>query len=210
MSRTPDRYPLAWPKHRPRTKAADRRRGTSSAGNKRITLAAAFDRLEDEIERLGGKNPILSTNIEPRISGAPKANVAAPADPGVCVYFGLKGQPMTMACDTFTEVAQNIAALANHINATRRIASYGVATAEEVLQNFAALPPPRAEGIVPAGASAPVPWWTFFGVMRTAADEESIDALYRAKARAASGDEAKLTTLNLMRDAARADIRGRS
>jgi hypothetical protein len=47
-----------------------------------------------------------------------------------------------MACDRYDEVSQNVAAIAAHIEATRRIERYGVATAAETLQAFEALPAP--------------------------------------------------------------------
>jgi hypothetical protein len=102
----PQRFPLAWPHHRPRTKAADRRRGEFVANHKAITLSAAADKLEDQIERLGGHSALLSSNVETRMDGRPRADRAPPADPGVCVYFVLKGKPLAMACDTFTKVEQ--------------------------------------------------------------------------------------------------------
>jgi hypothetical protein len=154
----PTRYPLAWPNGRPRTR--QRRRGTFSVSTggkaRQVTITAAADRLEAEIEKLGGVYPLLSSNLETRIDGRPRADRATPADPGVCVYFQLKGAPYVLACDTFDEVAQNIAALAAHIEATRRIERYGVASAAETLQAFAALPPP---GPPPAR-----PWWEVLGL----------------------------------------------
>lgn len=138
----PQRYPLSWPAHRPRKTPAQRRSGSFKADNKPITMAVAFGRLEDQLRLLGAMYPVLSTNVELRIDGGPRSGQPKPADPGACVYFSLKGEPFALACDTFTMVEQNVAALAAHIDNTRGIERYGVASAAETLQAFSALPPP--------------------------------------------------------------------
>jgi hypothetical protein len=107
-----------------------------------------------------------------------------------------------MACDTYTEVAQNIAAIANHIEATRRIERYGVATAAETLRAFQALPPPVQE-------APKTPWWVVFGVDSMTTDVDVIQAIYRVKARQA-GSEAALLALNLARDEALGAINARA
>lgn len=140
----PTRFPLAWPTHKPRTPWSLRKTGQFRADDKPITRVAAMSRLLSEIERLGASYPLISSNLELRKSdGQPRLDRPEPSDPGVCVYFTLKGKPYAMACDTFDRLQQNIAAIAGHIEATRRIERYGVATAAEALQNFVALPQPK-------------------------------------------------------------------
>lgn len=209
MSAEPTRYPLAWPAHRPRRKASARVRGQfgelvddSSRKSKPVSLATACARLEDQVGRLGGIYPLLSSNVELRMDGRPRADRGMPTDPGVCLYFHLKGAPYAMACDTYTEVAQNIAAIASHLEAMRRIERYGVATATETLQAFQALPPPPRE--VPR-----TPWWEVFGVSPETLDPEVIQAIYRVKARQA-GTEPALLELNLAREEALAAINARA
>ena len=193
MIESHQRYPLAWPEHRPRRRAADRVRGDFKAADKRITIAAAVDRLELEIERLGGTNALLSTNIETRMDGRPRAG-SVPADPGVCLYFTLKGRPVAMPCDTFGEVAQNIAALAAHIDSLRRQERYGVATTEDSLQAFMALPAPSATAL--GGRTI----WDILGLDAPATTVEEVQAAYRAKAKQTPA--AQLTALNVARDLA--------
>ena len=133
-------YPLAWPAHRPRRKASERVRGdfsetvAGSAKSRPVSVSTAYDRLERQVELLGGVYFLLSTNLELRKDGVPRRDRGSPADPGACVYFQLKGSPYALACDTYTDVGQNIAALANHIDALRRQERYGVATAAESLR----------------------------------------------------------------------------
>lgn len=215
MTDAPARYPLAWPKGRPRRKVADRVRGDFSmkSGDKtvRVSVEAACGRLEEQVERLGGIYPVLSTNLELRMDGRPRVDRGQPADPGVCLYFAIKTTPYAMACDTYDSVAQNVAALAAHIEATRRIERYGVATAAETLQAFSALPPPPpGKGVIELPQATPSrPWWEIFGVMREQADEETVAALYRAKARKLGAADPALLDLNLARDAAVAEIKAR-
>ncbi|NBW06950.1 MAG: J domain-containing protein [Caulobacteraceae bacterium] len=204
MSNAPSNYPLVWPAHRPRTKASARVKGGFVADKRSVTLAAASDKLEDQIERLGGRLPVLSSNIELRMDGRPRADRAPPADPGVCVYFELKGRPMAMACDAYTTVQQNIAAIANHIDAVRRQARYGVASAEESLQAFAALPSPSV--IALGGRTA----WQILGIERTNS-RRAVNAAWRDRAEIAhpdkpGGSDAAMAELNAARDAALKEI----
>lgn len=209
MSDTPTRFPLAWPAHRPRTPAAARKSGkftykSDNSWMKEITVPRAMDRLEDEVRRLGGVNTLLSTNVDTRLDGRPRGGAAEPGDPGVCLYFTLKGKPMALACDAYTKVAQNIAALAAHLEATRAIERHGVATAAETLQAFQALPAP--DFALPARkpwrqvlglADSWPPHGTHLDVVR-----DTISRHYRAEAIKAAGNEAALADLNVARDAA--------
>ena len=176
---TPTSHPLAWPSFRPRTRREDQRRGTFSHAKKRIGIAAASERLELEVGRLGGEHLIISTNIRPTLGGRPAANAGQPDDVGVAIYFRLDGKPITLACDTFTEVSQNLAGLAGHIEAARRQESYGVQTAKEVLQAFAALPAPSE--------THTAPWHEVLGVSPSATADE-IKKAFRAKAKTAHPD----------------------
>lgn len=211
----PTRYPLAWPAHRPRRPARQRIAGQFSEAaeggkTQRVSLPSALDRIEDQVRRLGGIYPILSTNIEPRLDGRPRAGTAAPADPGVCIYFRLKDAPYAMACDTFTEVSQNIAAIAAHIEATRRIERYGVATAAETLQAFSALPPPPA-AVIALGNGPPwretMGFPTDFPPPGLGPDEirDLLTTRYRSKAK--GRNEPELKDLNRARDAAQAELK---
>lgn len=210
MTEAPNRFPLAWPAHRQRRKASERRRGDFSetkgdgtSKTKPISLGTASERLEDQIERLGGVYAVLSTNVELRMDGRPRADRSPPADPGAAVYFQLKGKPYTLACDTYTEVAQNIAALANHIDALRRQERYGVASAAESLQAFQALPAP--DHALPERK----PWRhvlgfedTFPSGMGPAEARERIQRRWKSKSIEAAGNEAEQSDLNIARDAA--------
>lgn len=208
--KTPDRYPLAWPPHRSRTVASQRRRGQFKTDRKLLSPAEAMVRVEDELEKIGGRWPVLSSNLELRLDGRPRGDRGQPLDPGVCLYFDLKGEPFALACDTYTEAAQNIAALAAHLDATRAITRYGVASAAETLQAFSALPPPST---APAQRS----WRDVLGFDRLFPGELSaveakalIGLRHKTRLQAAhpdkGGTDAEAAELNAAKDAAFAEL----
>src|SRR5215471_20384197 len=142
------RYPLQWPFGWKRTSAGDRVRSgfretgmvstrfwndqtlrsdiKQQKGTKAVTLRTACDRLQDQFERLGADDVVLSTNVELTMSGEPRGGRANPDDPGAAAYFTLDGEERVLACDKWLTVQENICALANHIDAIRRIERYGV------------------------------------------------------------------------------------
>lgn len=207
MTGAPQRSPLSWPAHRPRTPAYRRQNGKFKQGGGAITVAGAMDRVEAEIQRLGGINALLSSNLDLRLDGRPRSGGSRPADPGVCLYFTLKAEPFALACDTYTEVAQNIAALAAHLGATRAITRHGVASAAETLQAFSALPAP----------SVTRSCWQILGLtrdavmalpanVRAAAVNEAWRNLSRETHPDAGGDEAAQAELNAARAEALKEI----
>jgi hypothetical protein len=58
------------------------------------------------------------------------------------VYFKLHGKDRVLACDKWDRVADNIAAIAAHIDAIRRQDRYGVGTIDQAFAGYSALPPP--------------------------------------------------------------------
>ncbi len=195
-------YPLQWPMGRPRTVSRQfghfskrsQKPGQSWTTHENLTIAQAMDRLRDELIRLGASRDwILSSNLTLNRDGSPKSGQRKPADPGVALYFKLDGKPICMPCDTYTEVEQNIAALAKHIEATRAIERYGVASLVEMFTGFTALPSPGA-------AKA---WWEVLGVSQHASADE-INAAWRQKAKEAhsdlGGSDAAMSEINVARD----------
>jgi hypothetical protein len=211
VSATPTAYPLAWPAGKPRTQVRRESafRGdnghyeTSGDGNRRwvsaktLTIEVARTRLQRELELLGARLPVLSTNIELRVDGAPRSGRNAPTDPGVAVYFQLKGVPVTLAADAYHSVAENIAAIAAHVAAMRTAERHGVGTLEQMFRGFTALP----------GAIAGVDWRK---VLEEPANLFAAEAIYRAKISRAhpdqpgTGDEEAAKLLNAAIAAARA------
>lgn len=178
--------PLSWPLWKPRTDPSDRKQGlfrkTGDRGWKRpLSVADARDRVLAELDRYTqtGKNwrvppdsVILSTNLRTRQDGLPYSNAKEPDDPGVAVYFELDGEAYVLACDTFDRVADNLAAIAGHIEADRRQERYGVGTARDRYAGFKALPA--------AGEGSGQGWWEVLGVTMGASDRD-VKRAYRQR-----------------------------
>ena len=109
-------------------------------------MADARERLSEQLDRLGARYVVLSTNLELRLDGQPRGNQAEPQDPGVALYFRLGDRPIVLACDRWISVAGNMAAIAAHIDALRGQERWGVGGVEQAFAGFSALPPPIAPG----------------------------------------------------------------
>lgn len=204
-------YPLQWPANRPRK--INRKRATFGkkvsngrwTETKDLTVADALSRLQDELDRVGARHPVVSTNLETRLDGLPRSGQSEPCDPGVALYFQLDGQPHCMPCDTYDRVADNIAAIAKHIEATRAIDRFGVASVREMFTGFQALPAP--------GAAESQLWWKVLRIERDAS-EEAIQTAYRKRAAEVhpdkpGGSAAAMAELNAARDEAIRIVRAR-
>jgi hypothetical protein len=111
-------------------------------------------------------------------------------DPGVAVYFTLKGKAMAMARDRYRTVWENIKSLILAIDAMRSIERHGGSTMmERAFSGFAALTPPDWKK----------PWREVFGVKPEWSGD--IASLYREKARQrhpdAGGSDMLMAELNV-------------
>jgi len=146
--------PLEWPQGRKR--ATWRQDAKFRDKDGRVSFQVAVKRLEDEIDRLSAKNVRLTMSVERSLSGKPIGSTS-PGDPGVALYFDMKGKPFVLACDKWGRLADNIAALAAHIEALRGQERWGVSEGvEQAFAGHAALPRPKTcwEVLgIPEGAS---------------------------------------------------------
>lgn len=204
-------YPLQWPAGRSRKTSRKRATFGKKVHNGRwqetkdLTVADALGRLQDELDRISARQPIVSTNLETRLDGLPRSGQAEPRDPGVALYFQLDGQPHCMPCDTYDRVADNIAAIAKHIEATRAIDRFGVASVREMFTGFQALPAP--------GAADSQLWWKVLRVEPDATEVE-VQVAYRRRASdlhpdKPGGSAAAMAELNAARDEALRIVRAR-
>ena len=148
----------------------------------------------DQIRILGGRNAVISSNIQLRQDGLPYANRRVPDDAGVAVYFAYKGRQMCFACDKWRDVYDNIYAIGKTLEALRGIERWGTGDmVEQAFTGFVALPSPESP-------------WEILGV-RPDATAEEIDAAFRAKAKQVhsdlGGSDAAMAELN----AARAELK---
>lgn len=199
-------YPLAWPSGRPRRKAGERKAGKfrteTGRGLSEISIAVAIDQLQREIDLIDARYPVISTNLETRLDGRPRSGRREPDDPGVAVYFQLRSRPYCLPCDTYQMVADNIAAVAAHIEASRAMRRHGVATVEEMFAGFAALPSPTHER----------PWRQVLELHREPRiTREMIEISFRRLARErhpdTGGSDRMMAELNAARDAALREVR---
>lgn len=148
-------YPLDWPVGWPRTKYRQQSRFTMghSSWQQRSTspsVEVGRRKLQLELARINATYIVLSTNMELRHDGQPRSDRRAPDDPGVAVYFALKGKPHVLACDKWVTVGENLVALAKHIEALRGQDRWGVGSLERAFAGFTALPPPGENTSGPA------------------------------------------------------------
>jgi len=160
-----------------------------------ITISAALSRLELELGRLGATDPVLSSNLKINLAGMPYSGQGEPKDRGIAVYFKLKGKDRVLACDRYLSTAGNIAAIAAHIDALRRVERYGVGTIEQAFTGYAALPPPSSENR-PA-------WRATLGFRpESRVTVQDVNLNYRTLAKKDPTNEHRLLDLNLAREAA--------
>lgn len=181
---TVDAYPLAWPPGRPRTAAPESSRF-------RVTKAAALAAVRYEVDRLGGSELVISTNVPVRADGEPIAGRRPITDTGAAVYFTLRKAPMCFACDRWIDLSDNLRAIAKTIDALRGIERWGSGQmVAQAFTGFTALP-------------APEQWWQVLKIKSTAARED-IESAFRVLAFTnhpdRGGDEHTMARINRARD----------
>lgn len=181
-----DAYPLTWPAGWPRVAERQRSRFDGTPARIRSELMA-------EVERLGGRYPVLSTNLPLRRDGLPYATAREPDDPGVALYFERRGRQMVFACDKWDRVQDNMRAIQLTIGAIRGIERWGASEMmERAFQAFESLPPPPS-------------CWSVLGVNPNSSRDE-IERAYRSAAKRAhpdaGGSDAAMAALTRARDEA--------
>ena len=191
-------YPPSWPDGWPRTQTGKRRDGRSlfavqpwnGKSRRPVSMAEAIKGALEEIRLLGGKYPVISSNVALRLDGTPRANQYIPADPGVVIYFEIDGDPMAMARDEFNRPEENLRSLTLAISGLRLMQRHGGGIMlKRAFEGFKSLPAPGAAR----------PWWEVLGVPRDA-DKATIQAAWKAAVKRAAGDEAVQLALNVARD----------
>lgn len=131
-------YPLYWPLGWPRTPAQEISKSRFDGRPDKVQKE-----LIAEIERLGGRNLVISTNIKLRADGLPYVGRRDPYDNGVAVYFDRKGEGMCFACDRYWHIWENMRAIQKTIEALRGIERWGASDMmERAFSGFTALPAP--------------------------------------------------------------------
>ncbi len=161
------RHPLTWPDGWKRIDASRRKDATFTRHGQRLSVTDGVQRVLLELDRLAvhEADVIISTNVKTRLDGLPRSGEPKPADPGVAVYWQKGNGPMQcMAVDRYTEVADNMAAIAATLEAMRAIERHGGAEIlDRAFKGFAALPAP---------AAGQRDWWTVLDLPQTATADE--------------------------------------
>jgi DnaJ-domain-containing protein 1 len=188
--------PLEWPITSPRHKS--RATGLYRTGVNPITGLAAISRLEYELEKFGARNAELYGQFGYTRGGNVSSQWGG-GDPGAVVRYDVGKIAYTLPCDTFSELAQNIAALAAHIEAVRKIERIGVASIAQAMGAFAQLPAPPKQR----------PWHEVLGVAPTAQIKVIMGA-YRALAKInhpdVGGEKERMQEINRALQEAKARI----
>lgn len=151
--RTPTAYPLTWPDGWPRTPLAMQRNsinrwGRHEGGKKKRpwTFREAVESLLDELDRMGAKNAVVSSNFKLTVAGLPSRSFGRPEDQGIAVWFELHGKPMAMAQDGHTRAEENVRSLTLALKYMRGLEENGGGVMmERAFRGFAALPSPARQ-----------------------------------------------------------------
>lgn len=187
-------FPLQWPASKIRTPVGSRKRarfsdvkseykkysnmdgGYTQRTVKAVSVASSIIRLLKEFQtykgRVNMKEVVISTNLPVSRNGFPYSDKREPEDCGVAVYFTLDKVDYCFPCDKWDRVADNIAAIASHLNAMRGMERWGVGEYHDVFTGFKAIP----ETINVRNI------WEVLGIRRTT-DLEEIRIAYRNKAK---------------------------
>lgn len=190
-------FPLRWPEGQPRKAWVERRNAAF-----KVTLAKARDHLSTELRLLDASNVVITANVPVRRDGTVYASVPEPLDPGVAVYFTLRGRTYVFACDAFYKFVHNLRAIGLTVQSFRAMDRYGATEMlEQALTAFAALPP--------AGRK---PWHEVLSVSPNATAEAIQQAFKRLAVihhpDASTGNAARMTEINAARDAGLAAAAG--
>ena len=155
-------YPLCWPAGYKRTASRINSRFKST-----MDMAQRFLRME--IQRLGGTELIVSSNLRIRNDGGLYADDLKKKinDPGVAIYFRRKKKDISLCCDQYSTVWENIYALGKGIEAMRGLERWGVSDfLDRAFTGFVALPESIATRY----------WWMLLGIDRNANKETVVNA----------------------------------
>lgn len=143
--------PVKWPEGWKRTPPGARKRGhftttgTSDTGypvRRDVSFTSALTDVQGEVGRMKGAHTLVIEHAgDSDVHGIPMKGRREPDDPGVVVRWKRGGKSYAIACDTYSDRAQNLRAVAKTIEATRGIERWGAVTGEQAFAGYESLPP---------------------------------------------------------------------
>lgn len=125
-------YKLSWPADEPRTPTDDRRKTSPFS----MDFSKAYRQLDEELQRFGAVDVVLSHNDNRRDTVRMK-------DAAAVIYFKIGGRDISIPCDLYFNVQDNIRAIGEVVKAMRRMEMYGGSRmSQKSFTGFVALPPP--------------------------------------------------------------------
>lgn len=172
-------FPLDWPDGWPREQNPQYSRFQTG-------LVDARNGVMRELELLGARDIIISTNAVLNKNGDIAARQPKIHDTGVAVYFTLHGESRCLPCDRWTRLEDNLHAIELTVGALRGLERWGASEmVDAAFRGFAALPPGDTSALSRIEDHG---WWTVLQVSQTATPDE-IDAAYRRMAKAYHPDK---------------------
>lgn len=168
-------YPLTWPPGWPRCQSPQHSRFDT-------TLAKARAGLLCELDRLGARDVVISSNAALLKSGEIAGRQPYLEDTGVAVYFALAGQQRVIPCDKWIRLGDNLRAIELTVAALRGLERWGTpGIVAAAFVGFYALPAgPASDGVA---------WWEVLGLPPNASAAE-IERAYRRLVKATHPDVA--------------------
>lgn len=138
MRREP--FPLQWPEGWKRSSTRSKSK-FGFKGSGQVSLSGALTFLREELQRLGARNAVITSDLPTRNDGLPYADGRSP-DPGIAVWFVLDGHERVFACDKWRTHAENMQSIALSIEAMRGLTRWGASDiVTRAFTGFSALPP---------------------------------------------------------------------
>ena len=190
-------YPLQWPLGYKRTPSQKR---IKSRFQQSANMAQMF--LRSEVARLGAANLVVSSNAPVKKDGTLYSDWMNKKidDPGVAIYFIYRKKEMSMCCDQYATVWENVYALAKGIEALRGIERWGISEfMERSFTGFAALPE--------YADSVSISIWNVLGLFERPDDKKDVEKAYREMAKTAHPDAGGSTEgFQILRNAYKQDL----
>ena len=125
-------YKLNWPKDEPRTPGLNKRSSSPFS----MPFDKSLRQLDQELQRFRAIDVVLTHNDTRRGTRL--------QDPAAALYFKLGGRDISICCDLYHDVSDNVRAIGKIVEAMRTIERYGGQhLSQKSFTGFVALPPPK-------------------------------------------------------------------